>query len=35
MSAVIYFVQIYWPFLIVALAVGIATGWYGSPDRKG
>lgn len=33
MSAVAYLVQIYWPFLVVALLVGVATGWYGTPDR--
>ena len=34
MSASIYLVQIYWPFLLIALAIGIATGWYGAPEAE-
>lgn len=29
-----YLVQIYWPFLAIALLIGIATGWYGTPDEQ-
>ncbi len=34
MSAIVYLIQIYWPFLAIALLIGIATGWYGTPDRE-
>lgn len=34
MSNVLYLIQTYWPFLIVALLIGLATGWYATPDRK-
>lgn len=33
MSFLLYLIQIYWPFLVIALLVGIATGWYGMPER--
>lgn len=32
-DAVTYLFQIYWPFLLIAFAIGIATGWYsGTPE---
>lgn len=34
MSAIGYLLQIYWPFLLIALLIGIATGWYSQPDRR-
>jgi hypothetical protein len=34
MSALIYLIEIYWPFLAIALLIGIATGWYGSDERN-
>lgn len=27
-SAILYLLQTYWPFLAIALVIGIATGWY-------
>lgn len=32
MSDIIYLIGIDWPFLLIAIAIGIATGWYGTPD---
>lgn len=31
-SAVLYLLQIYWPFLLIALVIGVATGWYSQPE---
>ena len=24
----VYLISVYWPYLLVALAIGIATGWF-------
>lgn len=34
LEAVIYLFQTFWPFLVIALAIGIATGWYGYPESR-
>lgn len=34
LSAAIYLLEIYWPFLVIALAIGIATGWYSRDARR-
>lgn len=34
MSAILYLIITYWPFLLVALLIGIATGWYARPDSQ-
>lgn len=34
MSDIAYLMAIDWPFLVLAVLIGIATGWYGTPDRK-
>lgn len=37
-SAIVYLLQIYWPFLLIAVVIGIATGWYSQPtgnDKEG
>lgn len=34
LSVVVYLLQIYWPFLLIALAIGIATGWYSQTDAE-
>lgn len=31
-GAILYLLQIYWPFMLIALVIGIATGWYSQPD---
>jgi uncharacterized membrane protein YbjE (DUF340 family) len=31
-SAILYLLQIYWPFFLIALAIGVATGWYSQSD---
>lgn len=33
MAAIAYLIQIYWPFLVIALAIGIATGWYSQSEN--
>jgi hypothetical protein len=32
LDAIAYLFQTYWIFLVIALLIGIATGWYGTPD---
>lgn len=27
-DSLIYLVEIYWPFLLAALLIGLATGWF-------
>lgn len=34
-SAIFYLLQIYWPFLAIAVVIGIATGWYSQPQGDG
>lgn len=34
MSDIAYLIVINWPFLLIALLIGVATGWYGAPDTK-
>ena len=34
MASFFYLLQIYWPFLLIALAIGIATGWYSQPENR-
>lgn len=34
MDDLMYLISIYWPFLLIALFIGVATGWYGSPDNR-
>lgn len=29
-----YLIVTNWPFLSIALLIGIATGWYGAPDAE-
>ena len=33
-SAVLYLLQIYWPFLLIAVVIGIATGWYSQTESS-
>lgn len=35
MDSLIYLLEIYWPFLLGALAVGVGTGWftYSAPTK--
>lgn len=35
MDSFIYLLETYWIFLVIALAIGIATGFYGAPDNGG
>ncbi|WP_281389632.1 hypothetical protein [Pelagibacterium limicola] len=35
LSALLYLLQIYWPFLAIAFAIGVATGWYSLPESAG
>lgn len=34
LSVVVYLLQIYWPFLLIALVIGVATGWYSENDAE-
>jgi hypothetical protein len=36
LDSLVYLVEIYWPFLLGAGAVGLATGWltYPAPGKK-
>ena len=34
MSDIAYLMAIDWPFLVLAVLIGIATGWYGTPDNR-
>lgn len=33
MSEIVYLLQTYWPFLAIAVLIGIATGWYATWDE--
>ncbi len=35
MSDIAYLIAINWPFLVLAVLIGIATGWYGAPEDRG
>ncbi|WP_281280364.1 hypothetical protein [Pelagibacterium montanilacus] len=38
LDAVLYLLQTYWIFLVLALVIGVATGWYshdGGDSAKG
>ena len=28
LDSLIYLIEVYWPFLLVALVIGLATGWF-------
>ena len=28
MDSLIYLLEVYWPFLLAALAIGLETGWF-------
>lgn len=30
----VYLIGVYWPYLLVALAIGIATGWFSYARAK-
>lgn len=32
LDAVLYLLETYWIFLVLALLIGIATGWYSQED---
>ncbi|WP_281270412.1 hypothetical protein [Pelagibacterium sediminicola] len=34
-SAIFYLLQTYWPFLLIAAVIGIATGWYSQVEGEG
>lgn len=31
---IVFLLQSYWPFLVIALVIGIATGWYAQSDGQ-
>ena len=33
-SDIAYLIAINWPFLALAVLIGIATGWYGAPEDR-
>ncbi len=35
LDSLIYLLEIYWPFVAGALFIGLATGWFSIPPRKG
>lgn len=34
-DSVTYLLEVYWPFALGALGVGVVTGWLSVPMRKG
>lgn len=32
MNDLVYLIVVNWPFLAIALLIGIAAGWYGAPN---
>ena len=35
MESFIYLLEVYWPFVLIALVVGLGTGWFSVTGRKG
>jgi hypothetical protein len=35
LDSLTYLVEIYWPFMAGALAIGLLTGWFSVSKRKG
>lgn len=35
LDSLIYLLDIYWPFVLGAAVIGLATGWLSVPARKG
>jgi hypothetical protein len=35
LDSLTYLVEVYWPFIAGALAIGLATGWFSVSKRKG
>ncbi len=31
-GAILFLLQTYWPFLLIAVVIGVATGWYSQPE---
>lgn len=34
LDSLIYLLEMYWPFLLVALAIGLGTGWFSYSSKK-
>jgi hypothetical protein len=34
LDSLIYLVEIYWPFLLAAFAIGIGSGWFSLNQKK-
>ena len=35
LDSLLYLLGLYWPFLVGALAVGVATGWFSASGPRG
>ncbi len=35
LDSLIYLLEVYWPYAAAALLIGLATGWFSLPGRKG
>lgn len=34
LDSLIYLFELYWPFLLVAFAIGLGTGWFSLTQKK-